>query len=157
MEPDDARVIRRFFRTATPQCLKDRLLPFEAALKSQATQFCRRHRDRLILDVGCGRECYDSNTIGLDLRFSNLCGRHHRVVCANAMELPFVSGCFDAALCSASFHHFENPEQALTEMHGVLRKGGELLLTIPDQFPKTKERCCSSGWIVVAARVLLPG
>jgi SAM-dependent methyltransferase len=139
MEHDDARIIRRFFRSATPKCLKSRLLPFEAALKSQAAQFCSRYPYRLILDLGCGRECYGSNTIGVDLRLSNLRGCHTHLVSADAMRLPFASGCFDAALCSAALHHFENPEQALTEMHRALREGGELLLTIPDQFPKTKE------------------
>jgi hypothetical protein len=71
MEHDDASLVRRFFRSATPTVLKKYLLPFEATLQSHAIEFCRRYRGIAILDVGCGGECYDQNTIGIDLRFAN--------------------------------------------------------------------------------------
>jgi ubiquinone/menaquinone biosynthesis C-methylase UbiE len=74
-------------------------------------------------------------------------GGHNRLVCADAIELPFTDECFDAALCSAALHHFENPDQALVELHRVLQDGGELLLTVPDRFPKTTQADESAGKI----------
>jgi SAM-dependent methyltransferase len=137
MANDDSSLIRRFFRTATPAWLKKRLLPFESELLSQATEFCREHRGCLILDVGCGRAAYEGRVFGLDLDFSNL-DRENRV-CGDALALPFVSGSFDFMLCNATLHHVENPERALVEMHRTLRPHGELLLMVPDQFPKTSQ------------------
>jgi SAM-dependent methyltransferase len=114
------------------------LLPFEAELRAQAGRFCRQHCGRLILDVGCGRKAYGGRTIGLDLRPLNLADCR-RGVCGDAMHLPFAPDSFEFMLCNAALHQFEDPEQALLEMRRTLRPGGELLLTVPDGFPKTDQ------------------
>lgn len=47
---------------------------------------------------------------------------------ASAMALPYESGQFDAVMCTAAFHHFPSPKQALREFWRVLRPGGAVLI-----------------------------
>lgn len=47
---------------------------------------------------------------------------------ASAQSLPFDSGTFDAVICTAAFHHFPVPEEALQEIRRILRPGGMLLI-----------------------------
>ena len=44
----------------------------------------------------------------------------------------------DAVCCSAALNHFQDPRQALIELRGCLRPGGQLFLTVPDRFPPTE-------------------
>jgi ubiquinone/menaquinone biosynthesis C-methylase UbiE len=46
----------------------------------------------------------------------------------NAAALPFAAAAFDFIVCRAAFKNFREPEQALREMHRVLRPGGEALI-----------------------------
>lgn len=51
-----------------------------------------------------------------------------RWVQASAASLPFTGQSFDWVVSINSFHCFRQPQQALAEMHRVLRPGGKLLL-----------------------------
>jgi SAM-dependent methyltransferase len=48
---------------------------------------------------------------------------------ADAENLPFEPGRFDAVVCSFGILHFPNPERAIAEAHRVLRHGGRYALT----------------------------
>lgn len=47
---------------------------------------------------------------------------------ADAYQLPFVDGCFDAAVSRYAFHHLEYPLRALREMARCTRRGGRVVL-----------------------------
>ena len=49
-------------------------------------------------------------------------------VVADSEALPFPSGVFSAVLCTASFHHYPNPRNALSEMARVLETAGRLVI-----------------------------
>ena len=49
-------------------------------------------------------------------------------VVADSKALPFADGEFTAVLCTASFHHYPYPRQALTEMARVLERDGRLVI-----------------------------
>lgn len=51
---------------------------------------------------------------------------HAAAVCATAEDLPLSDGLFDAAVCSLVLCSVELPSLALTEIHRVVRRGGEL-------------------------------
>ena len=51
-----------------------------------------------------------------------------RGVLANAMQLPFEGGRFDALCAMHMLYHLPDPAQALGEMRRVLRPGGVLLI-----------------------------
>ncbi|MDX8336183.1 class I SAM-dependent methyltransferase [Candidatus Cetobacterium colombiensis] len=43
-------------------------------------------------------------------------------------NLPFKNSSFDIITCINSFHHYENPEKAISEIKRVLRPGGIIIL-----------------------------
>jgi ubiquinone/menaquinone biosynthesis C-methylase UbiE len=47
---------------------------------------------------------------------------------ASADEIPYPSAEFDHLLCTNSFHHYRDPNRALTEMHRVIKPGGQLVI-----------------------------
>jgi ubiquinone/menaquinone biosynthesis C-methylase UbiE len=52
--------------------------------------------------------------------------------CGDAGELPFPDERFDIVYAVNSFHQWPDPENALAEMAGVLKPGGDLVLSIRD-------------------------
>jgi ubiquinone/menaquinone biosynthesis C-methylase UbiE len=49
------------------------------------------------------------------------------LVCASAMDMPFVEATFDAVVCGLAMHHMDVPRM-LSEMRRVLRRGGRLIM-----------------------------
>jgi ubiquinone/menaquinone biosynthesis C-methylase UbiE len=49
------------------------------------------------------------------------------LVCASAMDMPFVEGTFDVVICGLGTHHMDVPKM-LAEMRRVLRRGGKLIM-----------------------------
>ena len=99
---------------------------------------------RRVLEVGCGTGAILSGLAtgavvhGLDLEPARLAeARRHapraRLVCGNALWLPYASGVFDIAYCHFLLLWVGNPLQALREMKRVTRPGGSILaLAEPD-------------------------
>jgi ubiquinone/menaquinone biosynthesis C-methylase UbiE len=93
------------------------------------------------LDVGCGTgamsrrlarwgRVVSADFSPLALEFSRRRGLHH-LVGADAMNLPFVSGQFDAIVVMDVLEHLPDDCRALSEFHRVLKPGGRVLATVP--------------------------
>jgi len=56
-----------------------------------------------------------------------------------AHAIPYPDGSFDRVTAVVSFHHMEDPDQVLTEVHRVLRAGGRFVLMElpPSRAPST--------------------
>jgi len=84
-----------------------------------------------VLDVGSGegrlQDVVDDYT-GLDISATARAKYHKRFVQADAREMPFRDGEFDAAWTIWVLEHVPNPEQALREIRRVLKPGGLLYL-----------------------------
>ena len=106
---------------------------------SQLTQIPHKS----VLDVGCGTgellravhtKFPDTACTGLDLSEQMLTvareklGGAAELLRGDAERLPFADGSFEALLCCDSFHHYPDPDAALSEMARVLQPGGVLLL-----------------------------
>lgn len=50
-----------------------------------------------------------------------------KLVCASAMDMPFVEGIFDVVICGLGMHHMDVPKM-LSEMRRVLKTGGSLIM-----------------------------
>jgi ubiquinone/menaquinone biosynthesis C-methylase UbiE len=95
------------------------------------------------LDVGCGTGAavraaapVVERAVGVDIvpamimRAKALAAELPRAefVVGDSEKLPFPGAAFTALLCTASFHHYPDPERALAEMARVLTPGGKLVI-----------------------------
>lgn len=104
-----------------------------------------------VLDLGCGngniigllKKEKEARYYGVDLSDEMIqearkrLGEDVGLETADAADLPFQDEYFDLIICNASFHHYTNPEKAVSEMRRVLKKGGTLILgdpTIPGKW-----------------------
>lgn len=88
-----------------------------------------------VLDAGCGEGVLVTEYAGrlaiegCDANYSS-----DRVRTGSVTALPYDAGSFDRALCLDVLEHltFEEQPRALSELHRVLRPGGELLVSVPN-------------------------
>jgi SAM-dependent methyltransferase len=90
----------------------------------------------VLLDVGCGWKPYRGlfkrvrRYVGVDLPTSGY-GLKAVDCVADAQQLPFLNGAFDACLCSELLEHVPEPARVVAELCRVLKPGGVLILTTP--------------------------
>lgn len=110
---------------------------------------------RRVLDVGCGTGWFSreaeragARVVALDigLRLLMKVGEKCRAsrVAGDACRLAFADGCFDVVLSSECIEHTNDPQAALAEMCRVLKPGGVLVVTVPNEFWR---------WAEIVARV----
>jgi ubiquinone/menaquinone biosynthesis C-methylase UbiE len=92
-----------------------------------------------VLDVSCGTGTILSKIsanvkkAGLDLSPKMIYKAKQKLgdsdlVVGDSEMLPCTNGSFDVVICALAFHHFEQPEIVVNEMHRVLRKGGKVII-----------------------------
>lgn len=99
--------------------------------------------DALVLDAACGDgrlarvRGRSSATIGFDF-VERLASRAQRftgggpVAVGDIHLMPFRRGCFDVVTCFEVLEHLDEPGVAVEEFARVLRPGGRLLLSVPN-------------------------
>src|SRR2546425_1172560 len=60
-----------------------------------------------------------------------------------AQAIPYPDGSFDRVTAVVSFHHMEDPDRVLTEVHRVLRAGGRFVLM---ELPPSKTPSALFHW-----------
>jgi len=106
--------------------------------------------DSLVLEVGAGsgRDSAELARAGaavvvLDYVLSSLetagrvaesVGSEVLLVCGDANAMPFKSGCFDVVFHQGLMEHFRDPRPLLEENRRVLKKGGHLLVDVPQKY-----------------------
>lgn len=102
-------------------------------------------RSRRILDLGCGRGRFldlllsrAEGYVGLDREAAGTRAAQRRggarpgvsIVQADADDLPFRSGSFDAAVVLRTYHRLADPDRVIRELHRLLVPGGTLVLSV---------------------------
>lgn len=113
--------------------------PFGEYPLQLASYLCKRYHlkaEMRVLDNGCGRgEFLDAfGQLGLEAYgtdVSDYC-KEARVVDLNTQALPFEDDFFDMVFTKSVLEHIENVEYYIAEMHRVLKKGGILVIMVPD-------------------------
>jgi ubiquinone/menaquinone biosynthesis C-methylase UbiE len=115
---------------------------FTLAMRERVLDAVKIPEGGLLLDVACGTGYFlmraakrkGAKVAGIDLSpgmvrlaSERLPGNANLRV-GDAEHLPWPDGIFDVVTCTASFHHFANPQAALAEMKRVLKPGGQLVL-----------------------------
>jgi len=88
------------------------------------------------LDVGCGTKPYEklyssSEYIGLEYDTPEYRASKSAEYFYDGETFPFSDGEFDSLVLNEVFEHVFNPECFLNEINRVLKKGGNILLTMP--------------------------
>ena len=96
-----------------------------------------------ILDVGCGtgallekirNQFPEAILNGVDISSNMLAIARNRNISnavfseGDAENLPYDNGSFDIVICCSSFHHYPNPDIAISEFRRVTRLGGILII-----------------------------
>lgn len=110
-----------------------------------------------VLEIGAGtgrtgRARPETGGVALDsdlayLKRARAQGGRAALVCADAAQLPFKAGAFDAVVESLVFCSLPSPEEALSEIRRVLRPGGELRMA---------DHVLAPGWIGRLQKMLAP-
>lgn len=111
-----------------------------------------------LLDVGCGPGWFLKDLVktfqnieftGCDLsermvyHAKNNLSPKVNVVVGDAQNLPFPSNSFDIVTSTLAFHHFPQPDKAISEFHRVLKPNG--LMIVAD----ARRDCSSFVWCLV--------
>lgn len=88
-----------------------------------------------VLDAGCGEGVLVSEYAGrlaIEGVDANYTSAHVRA--GSVTALPYDEGSFDRALCLDVLEHlrYEDQQRALSELQRVLRRGGEVLVSVPN-------------------------
>lgn len=90
-----------------------------------------------LLDFGCGRKPYENlfsvqEYIGMDMESTGHEHKHSKIdVFYNGRIIPFEQETFDSVFCSEVFEHVFNLDEVLQEINRVMKKGGQILITVP--------------------------
>ena len=100
------------------------------------------------LDAGCGTGSLarwlaaekGCNVTGVDASLDMIANCHRTLetkfqVFDDISHLPFADGAFDGVLCSSVLEYTRLPEDALAELHRVIKKGGLLAISVPSSHP----------------------
>jgi len=95
------------------------------------------HLQGKLLDFGCGRKPYETlfavkEYIGLDMQQTGHDHNNSKIdVFYDGKHIPFPDECFDSLFCSEVFEHVFNIDEVLPEINRVLKKGAQVLITVP--------------------------
>jgi SAM-dependent methyltransferase len=127
-----------------------------------------------LLDIGSGPGRHTGaasrfagiTAIGADIRYADVCEARNRLrfqekmgeclghwalLTADIFQLPFADETFDGLVCAEVLEHLSNDQVAASEMIRVLKRGGDLVVSVPRAFP---ERIC---WLLSKAYTAAKG
>jgi len=117
---------------------------FRAFLRTIEGEYLQKFDlSKMVLDVGCGDGHFANSTfpdkqfIGIDPSFSALMeakklGNYSSLINCDGEYLPVKKGCIDSVISNSVLEHIDQVDSVISEIHHVLKKGGQLFVTMPN-------------------------
>ena len=114
--------------------------PFFLAHRALRHEIARMSRNTagIVVDIGCGTAPYrrlfaHTHYVGIEVASSSKFGsaKGGADVLYDGQRLPLADASVDNVLCNQVLEHVFEPVAFLSEVHRVLRPGGQLMLTVP--------------------------
>ena len=107
-------------------------------------------KDKRVFDPGCGLGFFSAicqnkgaNVFAMDVGTNLIAKTREKSdsLCAvgSVLHIPFKDNFFDLIICTEVIEHTPDPMKSIPELHRVLKKGGLLVLTVPNKFWKFSE------------------
>lgn len=102
-------------------------------------------KDSVVADIGCGRECefllshkdIIKKGYGFDFRIKDkVIDNIEFINNKNIAKLPLKKNSVDTVFMLAVLEHLDDPHTVLLDVFRVLKKGGNLVMTVPTPFAK---------------------
>lgn len=113
----------------------------ESFLKNETENFNKKTKNKKLkcINIGCGTRGRYGQWLkgwavdGIDVlpAKTKMPWKHH---VGDAAKLPFKADTFDVAVAIESFEHIEKNQKAMKEARRVLKKNGQLILTVPTNY-----------------------
>lgn len=97
-------------------------------------------KDSILLDIGCGdgfvlKRINCKRKTGIDLSY-NILEKAKSInivtlICSDAEKLPFKDNVFDIIICTETLEHVLSPRIVMNEIYRVLKKDGNVYISIP--------------------------
>lgn len=145
---------------------------FKVLRKIFIAELKKHQPEGIVADIGCGpgylikeltRSFLNISIKGVDIAEEMLTKAEENVVSlgvtqkvsfhqGDIQKLPFEDGSIDFIVSTLSLHHWSEPEQAISELHRVLKQGGQFLV-----FDVRRDSFRLMYWIIrFAQTVILP-
>ena len=100
-------------------------------------EYLQHYASGILVDIGCGEKPYAAMTrefvsqhIGVD-HLNTEHARNHIDVFGSAYDTTLDNAFADTILCTVVLEHLERPQDAIREMHRILKPGGCVILSAP--------------------------
>ncbi len=124
-----------------PRFLRNYILDFEASIERAVSEFAAKlPQGARVLDAGAGEGAYSGffrahRYCGVDFALGDAGWDYSGLdAVADLHALPFREECFDACLNIVTLEHVREPAFVLCEISRTLRRGGRLLLVVPQDW-----------------------
>lgn len=97
----------------------------------------RRYASGVLVDIGCGEKpyaVYTKELVSKHIGVDHTNTKHDRTntdILASAYNTTLPDSSADTVLCTAVLEHLERPQEAISEMHRILKPGGYVILSAP--------------------------
>ena len=110
-------------------------LPHQFLVERELKKYAENKFTKKILEIGAGTKSYKRFFKECDFVTTDVKKISGIDESADVTNLQFASDSFDIVLCISVLEHVKDYQKAISEIHRVLKKGGDVIIVTPFLFP----------------------